>query len=63
MNLKEYIKLQITTNKQPDLKLIYQELLNTGYSAKEIYTAINEQIQENINMIITNYLKKKNENN
>lgn len=61
MNLEEYIKSQLTLHKQPDLKAIYQELINFGHSPKEIYEAINEQISTNINQAINDYLKNKNE--
>jgi len=62
MTLKEYIKSAIVPGKQPDLSMIYEDLTNMGYKAREIYIAINEQIKENIETIIENYLKNKNEN-
>ena len=61
MNLQEYIKSQITLGKQPDLESIYQELMNLGFKPKEIFEAINNQIIENLNKAIEDYLKKKNE--
>lgn len=61
MNLKEYIQSQLSLNKYPNLELLYQELINFGYSPKEIYDAINKQIIENIDKSIDDYLKKKNE--
>lgn len=63
MNLKEYLKLKLGNNKQPDLSMIYQDLINLGYKPIEIYQAINEQIEENIINITLDYYKKKNENN
>jgi hypothetical protein len=62
MNLKEYLKLKLGNNKQPDLSMIYQDLINLGYKPIEIYRAINEQIEENIINITLDYYKKKNEN-
>jgi hypothetical protein len=62
MNLKEYLKLKLGNNKQPDLSMIYQDLINLGYKPIEIYQAINEQIEENIINITLDYYKKKNEN-
>jgi hypothetical protein len=61
MNLKEYLKSTIIIGKQPDLKLIYEDLTNAGYKAREIYNAINDQIIENINNTLLDYYKKKNE--
>jgi hypothetical protein len=62
MNLKEYLKSRITIEKQPDLVLIYQELLNLGYKSKEIYTEINNAIADNIAEAFKDYFKKKDEN-
>jgi hypothetical protein len=59
MNLKEYIKIAIQPGKHPDLKLIYEELINFNYKPKEIFDAINEQLTENIEKIIDDYLDKK----
>jgi len=61
MILKEYIKLNVVPDKQPDLEMIYQDLMNLGHEPKEIYNAINEQIIENINNTLLDYYKKKNE--
>lgn len=61
MTIKEYLKKQITLTKTPDLSLIYQELINLGHSAKEIYQTINEIIAENIQQALEEYRKKKNE--
>ena len=61
MNLKEYLKLKLGNNKQPDLGMIYQDLINLGYKPIEIYQAINEQLKENIINITLDYYKKKNE--
>jgi len=60
MTLKEYIKSAIVPGKQSDLPMIYEDLINMGYKAREIYIAINEQIKENIETIIENYLKNEN---
>jgi Asp-tRNA(Asn)/Glu-tRNA(Gln) amidotransferase B subunit len=62
MKIKDYIKSQLTLEKQPDLKLIYEELLNFGYKPEEIYKTINEVIAENIKQALENYRRKKNEN-
>jgi hypothetical protein len=61
MTLKEYLRTQITIGKQPNLEQIYEELLNSGHKAEEIYLTINELIKENINKAIEDYNKKKNE--
>ena len=61
MTIKEYIKLNIILGKQPNLKFIYEDLINLGYSPIEIYDAINEQIKENLSKAIGYYLRKKNE--
>lgn len=58
MNFEEYIKIQISLGKQPNLELIYKDLMNCGYTINEIYDAINKQIIDNINQAIQNYLKK-----
>jgi len=58
MNIKEYLKLKITPGKQPDLTLIYEELMNWGHKPVEIYELINKQIKENIKTVIENYNKK-----
>jgi len=62
MNIKEYLKSKITPGKQPDLTLIYEELMNLGHEPGKIYALINEQIKENIKKTIEDYNKKKNEN-
>jgi len=62
MDIKEYLKSKTTPGKQPDLTLIYEELMNLGHEPGEIYELINEQIKENIKKVIENYNKKKNEN-
>lgn len=59
MNLKDYIKSQINLNKQANLELIYNDLINLGKKPEEIYNAINEQIKENIEEALQNYLKNK----
>ena len=61
MDIKEYLKSKITPGKQPDLTLIYEELINLGHEPVEIYELINEQIKENIKTVIENFNKKKNE--
>jgi len=62
MTLKEYLKLKITPyGKQPDLALIYQDLMNLGYSHKEIFAVVNEVLIENLNQILKDYENKKNE--
>ena len=61
MNIKEYLKSKITPGKQPDLTLIYEELINLGHEPVEIYELINEQIKENIKKTLEDYNKKKNE--
>jgi Holliday junction resolvasome RuvABC DNA-binding subunit len=61
MNITEYIKLNIIPRKQPNLKLIYEDLMNLGYSPKNIYNTINEQLTENLNKVIEDYLKSKND--
>jgi Holliday junction resolvasome RuvABC DNA-binding subunit len=61
MNLQEYIKSQLSLHKHPDLEMIYQDLMNLGFKPKEIFKAINKQIEENISKAIEDYLKKKNE--
>ena len=62
MDIKEYLKLKITPGKQPDLTLIYEELMNLGHEPVKIYELINEQIKENIKTVIEDYNKRKNEN-
>jgi hypothetical protein len=62
MNIKEYLKSKITPGKQPDLTLIYEELMNLGHEPVKIYELINEQIKENIKTVIEDYNKRKNEN-
>lgn len=62
MNIKEYLKSRITLDKQPDLILIYQDLLNLGYKSKEIYIEINNVIADNIVQAFEDYWKKKDEN-
>jgi len=62
MNLKEYLKIKIKPDTQLDLELIYQELRNLGHPYIDIYCTINEIIIENINKILEDYYKKKNEN-
>lgn len=62
MNIKEYLKSRITLGKQPDLILIYQDLLNLGYKSKEIYIEINNVIADNIVQAFEDYWKKKDEN-
>ena len=57
MNIKEYLRLKITPGKQPDLELIYKDLINCGYLPTLIYTEINEVILENINKITKEYLE------
>jgi len=61
MDIKEYLKSKITPGKQPDLTLIYEELMNLGHEPGEIYELINEQIKENIKKTLEDYNKKKNE--
>jgi len=61
MTIKEYLKLKITLGKQPDLALIYEELMNLGHKPKEIYSTINEVVAENITKLYEDYFKKKNE--
>ena len=61
MDIKEYLKSKITPGKQPDLTLIYEELMNLGHEPVKIYELINEQIKENIKKVIEDYNKKKNE--
>jgi len=63
MDIKEYLKSKITPGKQPDLTLIYEELMNLGHEPGEIYELINEQIKENIKKTLEDYNKKKNEDN
>jgi len=62
MDIKEYLKSKIIPGKQPDLTLIYEELINWGHKPIEIYELINEQIKENIKTVIEDYNKRKNEN-
>jgi len=62
MDIKEYLKSKITPGKQPDLTLIYEELMNLGHEPGEIYELINEQIKENIKKTLEDYNKRKNEN-
>ena len=45
MDIKEYLRLKINPGKQPDLTLIYEELMNWGHKPVEIYELINEQIK------------------
>ncbi len=59
MDIKEYLRLKINPGKQPDLTLIYEELMNWGHKPVEIYELINEQIKENIKKVIEDYNKKK----
>jgi hypothetical protein len=61
MTIKEYLKKQITLTKQPDLSLIYQELMNMGHSPREIYQTVNEVLAENMVQALDEYNKKKNE--
>ena len=61
MNITKYIKLNIIPGKQPNLKLIYEDLMNLGYSPKNIYNTINEQLTKNLNKAIEDYLKSKND--
>ena len=61
MDIKEYLKSKITPGRQPDLTLIYEELMNLGHEPVKIYELINEQIKENIKNVIEDYNKKKNE--
>ena len=61
MDIKEYLKSKIIPGKQPDLTLIYEELMNLGHEPVKIYELINEQIKENIKTVIENFNKKKNE--
>jgi len=61
MNIKNYIRSQITLDKQADLTMIYQELMNSGHHPTEIFQAINEVVAENINKAIEDYKNKKNE--
>ena len=61
MDIEEYLKSKIILGKQPDLTLIYEELMNLGHEPGKIYELINEQIKENIKKVIEDYNKKKNE--
>jgi len=61
MDIIEYLRQKIAIGKQPDLELIYEELMNLGYPHEQIYLEINEVILENINKIIDEYKKKKGE--
>jgi hypothetical protein len=61
MNIRDYIRSQITLEKQASLEMIYQELMNSGHHPTEIFQTINEVVAENINKALEDYLKKKNE--
>jgi len=59
MNIKDYLKSQIQLGKKPDLALIYEELMNLGYSSIDIYHGINEIILSNIEKALDDWNKKK----
>ena len=61
MNIKEYLKTQITIGNKPNLEMIYQDLMNLDYSATEICQEINTLIIGNINKTIEDYQKRKDE--
>jgi hypothetical protein len=61
MNLKDYLRKALI-KPQPNLELIWEELLNSGYSYTEIYDTVNEVLVENLKKLIDDYNKKKNEN-
>ena len=61
MNLKDYLR-KVLIKPQPNLELIWEELLNSGYSYTEIYDTVNEVLVENLKKIVDDYNKKKDEN-
>lgn len=61
MNLKEYLR-KVLIKPNPNLELIWEELLNSGYSYTEIYDTVNEVLIENLNKIIEDYKNKEDEN-
>jgi len=64
MTLREYLKAKITPyNPTSNLEMIYEELMNLGYPAHEIAKEINEIVIENINQILEDYKKKKENGN
>ena len=58
MKIREYLKNTIKPNTQPDLKLIYEDLMQMGYSADEINFEINRTIMNNIFQTVIDYQKK-----
>lgn len=63
MTLREYLRAKITPyNPTSNLEMIYEELMNLGYKPHEIAKEINDIIVENINKIMEDYKKKKDEN-
>jgi hypothetical protein len=57
MNLKEYLR-KILIKPQPNLELIWEELLNSGYSYTQIYDTVNEVLIENFKKLMDNYENK-----
>ena len=61
MTINEFIKIKLK-QKNPNLEIIYEQLMRMGYKSEEIFYAIQMQIYLNMQDAVTDYLKKK-ENN
>jgi len=61
MNIKEYLRSIIKPSSQPNLELVYADLMNLGYTPTEICYEINLVVKENFNKIVEDYQKRKNE--
>lgn len=62
MNINEFVKIKLK-NKNPNLETIYEQLMRMGYKSEEIFYAIQMQVYLNMQDAVTDYLKKKKENN
>jgi len=60
MTINDFVKIKLK-QKNPNLEIIYEQLMRMGYKAEEIFYAIQMQIYLNMQNAVTDYLKKKNQ--